>query len=105
MLPSRSWLRLMNSLPHRYGTDALLEAATVKGLAGWLTESAGIYRAAREMPPEDPITHTGWFIRKHDEIPSSIRLRPVVKTAANCTACLARADQGDFNEHYVRIRR
>ncbi|QQX89945.1 hypothetical protein JJQ59_36015 (plasmid) [Cupriavidus necator] len=105
MLPSRSWLRLMNNLPHHYGTDASLDAATVKGLAGWLTENAGTYRAAREMPPEDCITRTGCFIRKHDEIPSSIWLRPVVKSAAHCTACHPRADQGDFNEHHVRIRR
>ncbi|WP_436223083.1 hypothetical protein [Cupriavidus necator] len=57
------------------------------------------------LPLEDRTTHTGWFIRKHDEIPSSIRLHPVVNSVANCTACYARADQGDFNEHYVRIRR
>lgn len=105
MLPSRSWLHLMSALPHHYGTDASLDAATVKQLAGWLTENAGTYRAVGEVPLEDRITRTGWFIRKHDEIPSSVWLRPAVKSAANCAACHTRADQGDFNERYVRIPR
>ncbi|MDF3881071.1 diheme cytochrome c [Cupriavidus basilensis] len=105
MLPSGSWQHLLNSLPHHYGTDASLDAATVKQLAGWLTENAGTYKPVRELPPEDRITRTGWFIRKHDEIPSSVWLRPAVKSAANCAACHTRANQGDFNEHYVRIPR
>lgn len=105
MLPSASWRRLLNDLPRHYGTDASLDPATVKELATWLSANAGTYKRVRETPPEDRITKSAWFIRKHDEVPAAVWQRPAVKSAANCTACHTQAAQGDFNEHSVRIPR
>lgn len=105
MLPPESWRRLLNNLPRHYGTDASLDAATVNELATWLSANAGTYRRVREAPPEDRITKSGWFIRKHDEVAAASWKRPAVKSAANCTACHTQAAQGDFNEHTVRIPR
>ena len=105
MLPPDSWRRLLNNLPRHYGTDASLDAATANELATWLSANAGTYRRVREAPPEDRITKSAWFIRKHDEVPAAAWQRPAVKSAANCTACHAQAAQGDFNEHTVRIPR
>jgi len=105
MLPPESWRRLMNSLPRHYETDASLDAATVNELAIWLNANAGTFKRVREAPPEDRITTSAWFIRKHDEVPAAAWKRPAVKSATNCTACHTRADQGDFNEHTVRIPR
>ena len=105
MLPVDSWRRLLNTLPRHYGTDASLDAATLKELSTWLAANAGTYRRVREAPPEDRITKSAWFIRKHHEVPAAAWQLPAVKSATHCTACHAQAVEGDFNEHSVRIPR
>lgn len=105
MLPADSWRRVLSNLPHHYGTDASLDAITVNELATWLSANAGTYKRVREAPPEDRITQSTWFIRKHDEVPGAVWKRPAVKSAANCAACHTQADQGDFDEDHVRIPR
>ncbi len=103
MLPAASWQRLMNNLPHHFGTDASLDAASVQQLSAWLADnSAG---RARAEPPQDRITRSAWFVREHDEVPAAVWKRAAVKSPSNCAACHTRADQGDFNEHAVRIPR
>jgi mono/diheme cytochrome c family protein len=59
----------------------------------------------REAPPEDRITRSARFLRKHDEVPAGAWKRPAVKSPANCSACHTQAAEGDFNEHAVRIPR
>lgn len=105
MLPAASWQRVMNNLPHHYGTDASLDPATAKQLSSWLGANAGTYKRVREEPPEDRITRSAWFIRKHDEVSAHTWKLPAVKSASNCAACHIRSDQGDFNEHDIRIPR
>lgn len=105
MLPAESWRRLLVDLPHHYGTDASLDAATVSQLAAWLDNNAGTGKRVREAPPEDRITRSAWFMRQHDEVPGAVWKGPAVKSAANCAACHTQAEQGDFNEHSVRIPR
>lgn len=103
MLPASSWQRIMNGLPHHFDTDASLDAVTVKELSGWLTANAGTYKRVAEAPPEDRITRSAWFIRKHDEVPASTWKLTAVRNASNCAACHTRANQGDFNERFVRL--
>lgn len=91
----------MSNLNHHFGTDASLGSAEVKQISAWLAQSAG----TREAPPEDRITRSAWFVRKHDEVPAATWKRASIKSASNCAACHTRADQGDFNEHAVRIPR
>jgi mono/diheme cytochrome c family protein len=106
LLPAASWQRLMSHLPQHYGTDASLDAATVAELAGWLEANAGAYkRVASAPPPEDRITRSAWFVRKHDEVPAATWTRAAVKSPANCMACHTQADQGDFRERNIRIPR
>jgi diheme cytochrome c len=105
MLPAESWHRLLSNLPRHFGADASLEPATVKELATWLAASAGTDRRVREAPPEDRITKSAWFVRKHGDVAAGVWRRPAVKSAANCNACHTQAAEGDFNEHTVRIPR
>ena len=105
MLPAASWRRIMNDLSHHYGTDASLDPATVKQISVWLDTYAGTYKRVREEPPQDRITRSAWFIRKHDEVPASVWTRPSVRSASNCAACHTQANQGAFNEHDIRIPR
>ena len=103
MLPAASWRRLMNDLPRHYGTDASLDAAAVQEIGSWLGTHAGTYKRVREEPPQDRITRSAWFIRKHDEVPAATWKLPVVKSAANCAACHQGAEQGSFSERNIRI--
>lgn len=105
LLPAASWQRLMANLPRHFGTDASLDPAGLKELAGWLAGNAGSGRRAREAPPGDRITRSAWFVREHDEVPARTWKLPAVKSPSNCSACHTRADQGDFDEHDVRIPR
>ena len=105
LLPAESWRRLMTGLPRHFGADASLDAASVKVLSNWLAANAGTYKRVREAPPDDRITRSAWFTRKHDEVSTATWKRPAVKSPANCSACHAQADQGDFNEHNVLIPR
>jgi mono/diheme cytochrome c family protein len=105
MLPAASWRRLLGGLPHHFGVDASLDAASVDELAAWLGAHAGTGRRSRQAPPEDRITRSPWFIHEHDEVPPAVWKRPAVKSPANCAACHTQADRGDFDEHAVRIPR
>ena len=104
-LPAESWQRLLRNLPNHFGTDASLDAASVKELSTWLAAHAGTWKRVDSAPPQDRITRSEWFIRKHRELaPTTWRL-PAVKSPSNCAACHQQADQGDFDEHRVRIPR
>lgn len=105
LLPAPSWQRLLGNLPRHFGTDASLETAVAGELSAWLAAVAGTYKRLREQPPQERITRSGWFLSKHDEVPASVWRRPAVRSPANCSACHARAEQGDFNEHDIRIPR
>lgn len=103
MLPSASWQRIMGSLDKHYGTDASLDAATVKELSGWLQAQAGTYKRVAGAPPQDRITRSAWFERKHRDIEPAVWKLASVKSAANCAACHTGAEQGRFSDHDLRV--
>jgi mono/diheme cytochrome c family protein len=105
LLPAASWQRLMGKLSQHYGTDASLDAATTASLSAWLGAHAGTPKRVREEPPQDRISRSAWFVRKHDEVRPATWKLPAVKSAANCAACHTQADQGDFSERRIRIPR
>lgn len=104
-LPAASWQRVMAGLGKHYGTDASLDEASVREISGWLKANAGTYKRVSEEPPENRITKSAWFLRKHreGEVPANVWKRASVGSAANCTACHTNAEKGNFNEHEVRI--
>ena len=104
LLPARSWQRLMGNLGQHYGSDAALDAATVAQLSTWLQANAGTYkRVGSEPPPQDRITRSDWFERKHHEINPGVWRLASVKSAANCAACHGSAEQGNFSEHALKL--
>lgn len=103
LLPSAFWQRIMGGLDKHYGTDASLDAATVKELSAWLQANAGTYKRVTEAPPQDRITRSAWFERKHRQIEPATWKLPSVKSAANCAACHGDAQQGRFSERQLRM--
>lgn len=107
-LPAASWQRLMSNLPKHFGSDASLDAATLAQLQAWLAANAGTSKKVRRdptPPPDDRITRAGWFVREHREIPAATFALPAVRPPSNCAACHTQANQGDFDEHSIRIPR
>jgi mono/diheme cytochrome c family protein len=104
MLPARSWARIMSGLDKHYGSDASLDPATVKALSGWLQANAGTYKRVAEEPPQDRITRSAWFERKHRNVddPAVWKLASI-KSAANCAACHTGADKGRFDDDNLKL--
>lgn len=114
LLPARSWQKLMTNLADHFGDNAELGAAERSQLEAYLVENAadrsGYKRSIKFAnsigPGEAPmrITETGYFLRKHDEVPLSVRKgQGQVKSMANCSSCHPRAEMGSYNEHEVKI--
>lgn len=103
LLPARSWQRIMTGLDKHYGTDASLDEATVRQLSTWLQANAGTYKRVNEEPPQDRLTRSAWFARKHDDIPPSVWKHAAIKSPANCGACHTGADRGDFDDDHIRL--
>ncbi len=115
LLPERSWRKLMGGLDRHFGENASLDAPTQKSIADFLAANAADRSAARRAKKvaasipdgEAPlrITETPWFERKHDELAPQVWRRKNIGSRANCGACHAGADTGNFSEREVRIPR
>ena len=92
----------MDGLPKHFGTDASVDADTAREISAFLERNAG---RKRETAPLTRITETRWFVKEHDEVPAAAWKRPAIKSAANCAACHRAAEQGNYEEHDVRIPR
>ena len=103
MLGRQSWLNLMKGLESHYGTDASLDAQSIKEISVWLEEHAGTYKRVDPAPVDNRITESAWFVRKHRKIQPEVWLRPAIKSASNCAACHVQAEQGDYREHNISI--
>jgi len=104
MMPAGSWQHLMANLSQHFGSDASLDAASHDTITTYLTRHAGTYKRVAEMPPDDRITQTYWFQRKHNKhVASDVWARASIGSRSNCAACHPGSAQGNFNEHSVRI--
>ena len=102
LLPARSWQRMMGGLDKHYGSDASLDAATTQQISQWLQSNAGTYKRVSEEPPQDRITRSAWFERKHRQIEPATWKLASVKSAANCGACHSGADRGLYDDDLLK---
>ena len=103
LMGQTNWQNIMSGLNKHFGTDASLDAKTDSEITAWLLRNAATKQKYSAFAPENRITKTGWFIRKHDEVSIDVWKRAGVKSPANCSACHADAVKGDFEEDRVRI--
>ncbi|MDO8713722.1 MAG: diheme cytochrome c [Polynucleobacter sp.] len=100
-LPIESWKRIMTGLEKHYGTDASVDAQSNLVITQWLTQYGGTYKRVSGSPPHDRITNSAWFIKKHNGIAAGTWKNPKVKSAANCTACHTRANEGVYDDESI----
>ena len=103
LLGQKNWQNIMLGLDKHFGTDASLDAKTASEITQWLLKNAATKQKYSALAPENRITKTSWFIRKHDEVRSDVWKRAGVKSPANCAACHADAAKGSFDEDSIRI--
>jgi cytochrome c553 len=102
-LPAVSWTKIMTGLDKHFGSDASLDPATNKAIAGYLTANAGSGKHG-ENPASLRISNTSWFQREHnEEMDPAIFKSPLVKSASNCGACHLGVAKGDYSERNIRI--
>jgi hypothetical protein len=103
LLGQKNWQSIMSGLDKHFGTDASLDAKTQTEITQWLINNAATRAKYLAFAPENRITKTAWFIRKHDEVQVDVWKRAGIKSPANCSACHADAAKGDFEEDRVQI--
>ena len=103
LLSEQSWKNVMSSLSKHFGTDASVDQKTQAELTAWLVKNATTRQKYREAAPDNRITKTAWFIRKHDEIRPEVWKRAGIKSPANCGACHIDAANGIFSENNIKI--
>jgi mono/diheme cytochrome c family protein len=59
--------------------------------------------SAGAEPPQDRITRSAWFERKHRKIDAAVWQSNAVRSAANCAACHGGADRGRFDDDELRL--
>jgi nitrate/TMAO reductase-like tetraheme cytochrome c subunit len=103
LLSQQSWKNVMAGLSKHFGTDASLDPKTQAELTNWLVKNATARQKYSETAPENRITKTSWFIRKHDEVNADVWKRASIKSPANCGACHTDAANGVFSERNIKI--
>ena len=103
LLGQKNWQSIMSGLDKHFGTDASLDAKAQAEITQWLIKNAATREKYAAFAPENRITKTAWFIRKHDEVRIDVWKRAGIKSPANCVACHTDATRGDFEEDRVRI--
>lgn len=100
------WQRVMSSLDRHYGVDASLDPQAAAQITGWLAAGAGGARdRERGTGGGLPRISTGrWFRNEHREVAARFGRGPV-KSAADCGACHAGADRGDYEEATLGLAR
>ena len=114
LLPGTSWQEMMNGLDDHFGDNAELESSVKQEITEFLLANSADtsdYRRSRKFmnsieTGKAPIriSETRYFRHEHDEIPARmVKGNDKVKSFSNCNACHAKAEQGMFDEHGVRI--
>ena len=114
LLPTPSWRGMMGSLEDHFGDNAELDTGTADQISTFLARNAAgegrgeygerSWRATRDRTPPLRITQTDYFLGQHHEIPAKmVAGNPDVGSFSRCETCHRGAEQGDFDEHGVRI--
>jgi len=104
-LPAESWRAIMTGLDKHFGSNASMDAESVKEISTFLEKNADNRKKSHEASgkPFLRITETHWFKSEHREVAAHTWKNPKVKSAANCGACHTKAESGVFSERSLKV--
>jgi hypothetical protein len=103
LLTAPDWKRVMAHLDKHYGDNAGLDGKTRREIEDFLVRNAAIRsRMAGEGDPPR-LTRTEWFRREHRRVPQALWRDARVKSASNCPACHARAEEGSYRGREIAL--
>ena len=112
LLPSASWLKILNQLDDHFGEEIEVDPDTIKTILEYLkTNSAEnslskrskkIMRSLGNQVPVR-ITDIPYIRREHHELAPSIFKRKSIGSMANCEACHITAEKGIYDDDDAKI--
>ena len=112
LLPSASWLKILNQLDGHFGENIEADPDAIKSISDYLktngaenssaTQSVKIMRSLGNQVPMR-ITDIPHIRRKHHELHPALFKRESIGSLANCKACHTSAEQGIYDDDDVKI--
>lgn len=114
LLPSKSWIYMMNNLENHFGTDASLDKMDKESILNYLTKNASenalqYKRSAKITASLDrtttykSISEIPYIIEKHRKIDKKLINQKDVGGLAKCAVCHTTADKGVYSDDYIKI--
>ena len=112
LLPLGSWQKIISNLPSHFGEEVSLEQEQKNIISEYLHENAAENSSAKRarkilksLRGETPlrITETPYIQEKHHELDSDIFNRQSIGSRSNCIACHPKAEQGNYDDDFVKI--
>ena len=112
LMPSASWLKILNQLNDHFGEEIEAEPDTIKSISDYLkangaetSSSKRSKKIMRSLGRQVPmgITDIPYIRRKHHELHPAILKRESIGSLANCTACHITAEKGIYDDDHVKI--
>ncbi len=112
LLPSASWLKILNQLDDHFGEEIEAEPDTIKTISDYLKTNGAEKSSAkrskkimRSLGYRVPlrITDIPYIRKKHHELDPAVFKRESIESLSNCTACHITAEQGIYDDDDVKI--
>jgi len=112
LLPSASWLKIMNQLDDHFGEEIEAEPDTIKTVSDYM-KTNGAEASSADMPVKIMrslgsrapirITEIPYIRRKHHKLDPAVFKRESVGSLANCPACHTSAEKGIYDDDDVKV--
>jgi hypothetical protein len=112
LLPAGSWEKILDNLPSHFGEEVSLDQEEKRIISEYLRANAAENSSAKRarkilksLRGENPlrITETPYIREKHHELDSNIFSRQSIGSFSNCIACHVKAEQGNYDDDFVKI--
>jgi hypothetical protein len=114
LLPSASWLKILNQLNDHFGEEIEVDPDAIKTISGYLKTNGAENSSAkipgkimRSLGSRVPvrITDIPYIRKEHHELDPAVFKRESVLSPANCAACHITAEKGIYDDDDVKIPR
>lgn len=112
LLPSGSWEKILSNQPSHFGEEVSLDRESKNIIAEYLQSNAAEHSSAKRarkilksLKGQTPlrITETPYIQEKHHELDLKVFSRETIGSRFNCIACHSTAEQGNYDDDFVKI--